>query len=407
MEVMYPRCAGIDVHKKLIVACVRVLTGGRIVRQKERFGTTTAELMRLAEWMTAHQVTHAAMESTGVYWKPVWHVLERDFELVLANAQHVKAVPGRKSDMNDGEWLAELLAHGLIRSSFVPPERIQELRELTRTRKQLSRTLSQQALRIQKVLEDANVKLSSVVSDILGKASRAMLEAIIAGETTPERLVQLKGQLKATPQELEAALRGRVTKNHRFLLRLHLDQVDSIQRAIDDIDERLGQRLEPFRAHVDRLTEIPGISTVIARVIIAEVGLDMTRFPTHHHLISWAGLCPRLDESAGKARSRHIRKGNPWLKVDLTQAALAARRAKKSYLRAQFNRLATRRGAKKAVVAVAASILTSAYFILRDGVPYRDLGPNYLDQRDPGTMARRLAKRIEALGFSVDLRPAA
>jgi transposase len=397
----------VDVHKKLIVACLRLVEGGRIVRQKERFGTTTAELMRLATWMTEHKVTHAAMESTGVYWKPVWHVLDGDFQLILANAQHVKAIPGRKSDMSDAEWLAELLAHGLIRSSFVPPEGIQELRELTRTRKQLSRTLAQQALRIQKVLEDANVKLSSVVSDILGKASRAILEAIIAGETEPERLAQRKGQLKATPQELEAALRGRVTENHRFLLRLHLNQVDSIQRAIDAIDGRLEQRLEPLRAHVDRLTDIPGISTVIARVIIAEVGVDMTRFPTHHHLISWAGLCPRLDESAGKARSRHIRKGNPWLKVDLTQAAMAARRAKKSYLRAQFNRLATRRGVKKAVVAVAASILTSAYFILRDGVTYREVGPDYLDRRDPGKIARRLAKRIEALGFTVDLRPAA
>jgi transposase len=309
--------------------------------------------------------------------------------------------------MNDAEWLAELLAHGLIRGSFVPPEETQALRELTRTRKQMSRTLAKQALRIQKVLEDANVKLSSVVSDILGKASRAILEAIIAGETAPDRLAQLKGQLKAPPHELEAALRGRVTENHRFLLRLHLDQVDSIQRAMESIDRRLEQRLEPFREHVDRLTAIPGVSTIIARVIVAEVGVDMIRFPTHHHLISWAGLCPRLDESAGKARSRHIRKGNPWLKVDLTQAAMAARRAKKSYLRVQFNRLATRRGVKKAVVAVAASILTSAYFILRDGVPYRDLGPDYLDQRDPGQLARRLAKRIEALGFSVDLRPAA
>jgi transposase len=357
--------------------------------------------------MTAHNVTHAAMESTGVYWKPVWHVLERDVQLILANAQHVKAIPGRKSDMSDAEWLAELLAHGLIRGSFVPPEGTQELRELTRTRKQMSRTVAKQALRIQKVLEDANVKLSSVVSDILGKASRAILEAIIAGETAPDRLAQLKGQLKATPQELEAALRGRVTENHRFLLRLHLDQVDSIQRAIASIDRRLEQRLEPFRQRVNRLTAIPGVSTVIARVIVAEVGLDMTRFPTPHHLISWAGLCPRLDESAGKSRSRHIRKGNPWLKVDLTQAAMAARRAKKSYLRAQFNRLATRRGVKKAVIAVAASILTSAYFILRDDVVYRDLGPDYLDQRDPGKLARRLAKRIEALGFSVDLRPAA
>ena len=407
MEVVYAHCAGLDVHKRLIVACLRLLEGGRLIRKKERFGTTTADLLRLAAWMTEHKVTHAAMESTGVYWKPVWHVLAGDVHLILANAQHVKAVPGRKSDMNDAEWLAELLAHGLIRGSFVPPEGVQELRELTRTRKQLSRTLATQALRIQKVLEDANIKLSSVVSDILGKASRAILEAIIAGETTPARLAQRRGQLKATPQALEAALRGRVTENHRFLLRLHCDQVDSIQRAIDAIDARLAQRLEPFRAHLDRLREIPGISTVIARVIIAEVGLDMTRFPTHHHLISWAGLCPRLDESAGHTRSRHIRKGNPWLKVDLTQAAQAARRAKNSYLRTQFNRLATRRGVKKAVVAVAASILTSAYYILRDGVAYRDLGPDYRDRTDPGKLARRLAKRIEALGFSVDVRPAA
>ena len=407
MEVVYPRCAGLDVHKKLIVACARVSERGRIVREKERFGTTTAELMRLAEWLSAHLVTHAAMESTGVYWKPVWHVLEGDFQLILANAQHVKAVPGRKSDMNDAEWLAELLAHGLIRGSFVPPAATQELRELTRTRKQMSRTLAKQALRIQKVLEDANIKLSSVVSDILGKASRTIIEAIIAGEAAPERLAELKGQLKATSQELEMALRGRVSETHRFLLRLHLDQVDSIKRAIEAIDRRLEQQLEPFRDEIDRLTDIPGISTVIARVIIAEVGMDMTRFPTHHHLISWTGLCPRLDESAGKSRSRHIRKGNPWLKVDLTQAAMAARRAKHSYLRAQFNRLATRRGVKKAVVAVAASILTSAYFILRDGVAYRDLGPDYLDRRDPGKVARRLAKRIEALGFSVELRPAA
>jgi transposase len=334
-------------------------------------------------------------------------VLEQDVQLVLANAQHVKAVPGRKSDMTDAEWLAELLAHGLIRGSFVPPERIQELRALTRTRKQLSRAFAKQALRIQKVLEDANVKLSSVVSDILGRASRAILEAIIAGETSPERLARLKGQLKAPLQDLEAALQGRVSENHRFLLRLHLDQVDAIQRAIDSLDRRLEQRLEPFREHVERLTQIPGVSTVIARVIVAEVGLDMSRFPTPQHLISWAGLCPRLDESAGRSRSRHIRKGNPWLKVDLTQAAMAARRAKHSYLRAQFNRLASRRGVRKAVVAVAASILTSAYVILRDGVDYRDLGADYLDHRDPGTIARRLVDRIKALGFSVELHPAA
>jgi transposase len=407
MEMMYPNAAGIDVHKKLIVACIRVVQKGRVVRKKERFSTTTGDLIRMSDWMASFGVTHVAMEATGVYWKPVWHVLEGNFELTLANAQHVKAVPGRKSDMNDAEWLAELLAHGLIRSSFIPPQPIQELRDLTRTRKQLSRNRSQQALRIQKVIEDANIKLSSVVSDILGVASRNIIEAIVAGQMDPEKLAALRGQLKAPHEDLVESLRGRITENHRFLLQIHLDQVDSIDRSIAAIDVRLANLLAPFQDRLDRLVEIPGVSQVIARVIIAEIGMDMSHFETAGNLVSWAGLCPRLDESAGKPRSKRIRKGNPWLKVDLTQVALATRRSKKSYLCAQYHRIAARRGSQKAVIAVAASILTAIYFILRDGVHYHDLGPDHFNRRDAGKTARRLAKRLESLGYKVQPQPAA
>jgi transposase len=383
------------------------MSGGRIERMKERFGATTAELTRLSEWLASHGVTHVVMEATGIFWKPVWHLLE-GFDRVLANARHVKAMPGRKSDMNDAEWLAELLAHGLVRASFVPPSPVQELRDLTRTRKQMSRARAQQALRIQKLLEDANIKLASVVSDVLGKASRGILEAICAGETDPVRLVELRGQLKASPDDLREALRGRLTNHHGFLLRLHLVQIDAIEKSIASIDERLDQILEPSRCDVERLSEIPGVSTVVAHVILAEIGFDMAQFPTQHHLVSWAGLCPRLDESAGRTRSRRVRKGNPWLKAALTQSAQAARRAKKSYLRSHFHRIAARRGAKKATIAVAASILTAAYHILRDGVFYTDLGPDYGANRpEPAAIARRLAKRIEALGFNVELRPVA
>lgn len=407
MDLLYARCAGLDVHKDMVMACARLATGGRTTNEVERFATTTRDLQRLGDWLAERGVTHVVMEATGVYWKPVWHVLESSFELVLANAQHAKNVPGRKSDVNDATWLADLLAHGLVRGSFVPPAPIQELRDLTRTRKQTVRGIAQQTLRIQKVLEDANIKLSSVTSDTLGKASRAILEAIIAGETDLDRLADLKGKLRASREELIDALRGNVTEHHRFMLRLHLDQVDAMQRAIDALDARTEKLLLPFREQADRLTTIPGVSHTTAQVIVAEVGLDMSRFATPAHLISWAGLCPRMDESAGKRRSTRIRKGAPWLKTVLTQAALSAMRAKGTYLRAQFLRIKGRRGIKKAIIAVAASILQAAYFILRDGVAWKDLGADYFDRRDSGKAVRRLAKRIEALGYAVEVRPAA
>lgn len=400
MEVLHERCAGLDVHKDVIQACVRI-GSGKTSKELQKFGTTTPELLRLSDWLGEHGVTHVVMEATGVYWKPVWNVLTDDFELVLANAQHVKAVPGRKSDVNDATWLAELLAHGLVRGSFVAPQPQQELRDLTRTRKQMTREISRLTQRIHKVLEDANVKLSSVVSDVLGEAPRRILDAIIAGETDPSKLVELRGRLRGKPDDLRAALKGRVTEHHRFMLRLHLEQIDAIDKGISEIERRIEQQLKPFRESIERLTAIPGVSTTIAHVIVAEIGLDMGRFPTHRQLISWAGLCPRQDESAGKVRSRRVRHGNTWLKTDLCQAALAAMRAKGTYLQAQFHRIRSRRGIKKAIVAVAASILCAAYQILLHGASYHDLGPDHLDQREPGRALRRLTKRAEALGYTL------
>jgi transposase len=406
MEVLYPRCAGIDVHKEVVVACARVAADGRVTQDVRSFGTTTSALFELSAWLEAHQCTHVVMEATGVYWKPVWHILEGSFELVLANAQHVRNVPGRKSDVNDAMWLSDLLAHGLVRGSFVPPTPIQEVRDLTRTRKQLAREVIQHSNRIEKVLEDTNIKIASVISDVLGKSGRAILDALVAGETDPQKLLALcSGRLKASRKALTEALRGRVTDHHRFLLKLHLAQVDLLKLGIRDLEARMGESLEPFRQHIDNLMTIPGISDVSAHVIAGEVGLDMSRFPTASNLISWAGLCPQLDESAGKHRSTRIRKGAPWLKTTLVSAAWAAIKTKGSYLQAQFQRLRARRGPKKAIIAVAASMLTAAYHILRDAVPYKDLGAEHFNRRNKEYSAKRLQKRLEALGFAVELRP--
>lgn len=409
MEVLYPRCAGLDVHKSTVVACIRLAQDdGKALQEVRSFATTTSELCELADWLTEHQCTHVVMEASGVFWKPVWHVLEESFELVLANAQHVKNVPGRKSDVNDAMWLADLLAHGLIRGSFVPPTHIQEVRDLSRTRKQLTREIIQHTNRIQKVLEDANIKLSSAISNVMGKSGRSILEALIAGESDPEKLVQLcSGRLKASRKELTEALRGRITDHHRFLLKLHLSQVDQLQQGMRDLEARMGQALTPFQEHVDNLTTIPGVNETTAYVLAGEIGLDMARFPTAGHLISWAGLCPKLDESAGKHRSRRIRKGASWLKPALVSAAWGGIRAKGSYLRAQFHRLKARRGAKKAIIAVAASMLTAAYYILRDRVCYRELGSDHFTKRDPEHAAKRLIKRLQGLGFAVEARPTA
>jgi len=407
MEVLYARCAGLDVHKDSVVACARVTNGGKAEQEVRSFGTTTRDLLELSEWLTDKGCTHVAMEATGVYWKPVWHILEGAFELVLANAQHIRNVPGRKSDVNDATWIADLLAHGLIRGSFVPPAHIQELRDLSRTRKQLVREVAQHTLRIEKVLEDANIKLSSVVSDVLGKSGRAMLEALVAGETDPEKLVQLAGgRLKAKHEELVEAVRGRPKDHHRFLLKLHLEQVDSLQAAVRELEARMGDALKPFRAEVELLTTIPGVSSVTAQVLAAEIGFDMSRFPTVGQLISWAGLCPRMDESAGKRRNTRLRKGGQWLKATLVQSAWSASRKKGSYFQAQFHRIRARRGAKKAVIAVAASMLTAAYYMLQRGVEYEDLGPDHFDRTARARTANRLIRRLQGLGLHVEVRAA-
>lgn len=408
MEVVHPRCAGLDVHQKTVVACVRIAEGGKARSEVRTFGTTTGALYELADWLSESAVTHVVMEATGVYWRPVWHVLEDGFELMLANAKHVKNVPGRKTDVNDATWLAELHAHGLIRGSFVPPRAVQELREMTRARKQLVQERVRHVQRAQKVLEDANIKLSSFISDIVGRSGRAMLDAIVAGETDPEVLAKLAHpRLRASRAELVEALRGRPTPHHRVMLQLHLDQLDATDRAIATIEGHVEAALGTFREARDLLVTMPGVSTNVATAIIAEIGADMTRFPTSGHLVSWAGLCPRSDESAGKRRSTRIRQGAPWLKPMLVQAAWAAVRVKGAYERAHFYRLKGRRGPGRAIIAVAASMLNAVWHMLRRASAYVDLGSQHFEHRDREKTARGLVRRLKNLGYEVALPTAA
>jgi transposase len=407
MEILYPRCAGLDVHKDVVVARVRCVSEPR-VEETRSFATTTTALVALQEWLTAHGVTHVAMEATGVYWKPVWHLLEEHLALVLANAQHIRNVPGRKTDVNDAAWIADLLAHGLIRSSFVPPAPIQALRDLTRTRKQLVREIAQHTLRIQKTLEDANLKLGSVLSSILGASGRAILTALIAGQSDPERLADLaQGTARRKRAALIEALRGRITPHHRRLLKLHLDLIGALERALEEVDADVGKLLAPIRQSARLLTTVPGVSDLTAQVVLAEIGADMARFPTPAHLLSWATMCPRNDESAGKRRSTRTRKGSPWLKTALVTAAWAAVRVKGSYLQAQFLRLRARRGAKKAILAVAASMLTAIWHMLKNGVEYRDLGADHFARRDRAKAILRLVHRLNDLGCNVQVTPQA
>ena len=407
MEVQHARCAGLDVHQTSVVACARLVVGHEVVQHVETFGTTTRELLRLLAWLEGHGVTQVAMEATGVYWKPVWHVLEGHVPLLLGNAKEIKNVPGRKSDVKDAVWIADLVAHGLIRASFVPPEPIQELRDLTRTRKQLVAERTQHVQRIQKVLEDANVKLASVLTDILGASGRAMLDALAAGEQDPATLAQLAhGRVRASRAELAEALEGRVRAHHRFLLRLHLRQIDALDSSIAAVEARVEDLLVPFAPLVRRLTTIPGVSKVVVAVLLAEIGADMGVFPTAGHLVSWACLAPRQDQSAGKRRSTRTRQGQ-WLKATLVQAAWAAVRKKDTYLYAQFHRLRARRGAKKAILAVAASMLTAAYHMLQAETDYIDLGGEFFQRRDKKGVAFRLVQRLQHMGYTVHLTTAA
>jgi transposase len=409
MDVLIARCCGLDVHQKTVVASVRILgPTGEVTRETRTFGTTTRALEGLAAWLRPFAVTHIAMEATGVLWKPVWHILEPEWQLLLVNPQHLKRVPGRKSDVQDAEWIAQLLQCGLLRGSYVPPVAIRELRDLTRTRTTLEDETTAVVNRIHKVLEDANIKLSTVASDILGVSGRAMLAAIVAGDTDPERLADLaRRRLRLKRAALVEALHGRVTDHHRFLLGRLLTQVRFLEEEIATFDQRIAELTRPFAAALARLDQIPGINQRTAETVLAEVGTDMTPFPSAPHLVSWAGVCPGKRESAGKSRRARMRKGNRWLTRALAQAAWAARNKKQCYLAAQFRRIARRRGEKRAVIAVAHSMLMATYFILRDGVDYRDLGPAHFERLSPEKLTRDLVRRLEKLGHKVTLETAA
>jgi len=405
MNVLHPRCAGIDVHKETVVVCVRrVDDRGRATEEVRTFATMTSSLLALGDWLATEGVTHAAMESTGVYWKPVWHLLEGRVELLLVNAQHIKQVPGRKTDVKDCVWIAQLLQHGLLKASLVPPRPQQELRELTRQRSQLVGEQGRATQRIQKVLEDANIKLASVATDVMGVSGRLMLRSLIDGETDPAKLADLARQkLRSKIPALREALRGRVTEHHRFLLNLHLGHYDHLEQAIEQLNARIEAKLAPFVEARDLVTTIPGIAQRTAEAILAEIGTDVKPFPTSGHLASWAGLCPGNNESAGKRRNGTMRKGSKWLRTALIQAAWAASRTKDTYLASHSKRVAARRGRKHAVASLAHTLLVIVYLVLSRRQEYQELGADYLDRLDPRRVSHRLVKRLERLGYKVTL----
>ena len=374
MEILYHCCAGLDVHKKTVVACIRRLGPDKQAEDLVRtFGTMTADLLELADWLAAHAVVHVAMESTGVYWKPVFHLLEDRFQILLVNAQHIKQVPGRKTDVKDCQWIAQLLQHGLLRASFIPPQPIRELRDLTRQRSQLVAERASVSNRIQKVLEDANIKLSSVASDVLGVSGRAMIAALIGGETEPDRLADLaRRRLRGKIPQLRQALKGHVTEHHRFMLRTLMDHVRHLEDLIERLDRRIAEAMSPFAQATERLVTIPGVNRRAAEVIVAEIGTDMTKFPGAGHLSSWAGMCSGNHQSAGKRQSGRTTPGDRWLRQVLVQVAWAASHTKKTFLSATYHRWAKRMGKKRALVALGHKILVLIYELLKDQTTYQE-----------------------------------
>lgn len=405
MEEIYTCCAGLDVHKESVEACVRRMeASGRLHQQTRHWGTMTQELRAMADWMAAQGVTHVAMESTGVYWKPIYNLLESRFTVLLVNARHLKQVPGRKSDIRDCQWIAQLLQHGLLKGSFIPPRAQRELRDLTRHRTQLVEEKARTANRIHKVLEDANIKLASVASDILGVSGRAMLEALIEGQQDAVKLADLaQRQLRGKIPELERALEGQVTAHHRFMLQLLWKQLAQQEELIAELDVRIEEQTRPFADEIDRLDAVPGVDRRVAQVVLAEVGAEMKPFPSAQQLASWAGMCPGNEESAGKRRKRSIPPGNRWLKRTLVQAAWAASHAKHTYLASQYRRLSGRRGRKRALVAVGHSLLVIFYHMLKERESYMDLGSDFFDRLEPQRLTRYYVKRLQALGHKVTL----
>jgi len=407
MENIFPCCAGLDIHKKSVEACVRRLEPtGQMHHQTRHWGTMTRDLLAMADWMAAQGVTHVAMESTGVYWKPIYNILESRFTVLLVNARHLKQVPGRKSDVRDCQWIAQLLQHGLLKGSFIPPRTQRELRDLTRHRTQLVEEKTRTVNRLHKVLEDANIKLASVATDILGVSGRAMLEALMEGQEDPVKLADLaQRQLRGKIPELEKALEGHLTEHHRFLLRLLWKELAQQEELIAELDTKIEEQTRPFANEIERLDAVPGVDRRVAEVVLAEVGSDVKPFPTHSHMASWAGICPGNEESAGKRRRQRITPGNRWLKRTLVQAAWAASHTKNTYLASQYRRLAGRRGKKRALVAVGHSMLVIFYHMLKERTTYKNLGGDFFDRLEPERLTRYYVKRLKDLGHKVTLEP--
>ncbi len=406
MHVVYSHCCGLDVHKRSITACLLLSESSSKGHQEiRRFGTMTRDLLELADWLQGHQVTHVAMESTGVYWKPVWNILEGQFEVVLVNAQHIKAVPGRKTDIKDCQWIGELLQHGLLHGSFVPPTPIRQLRDLTRMRASLRQDHTAIANRMQKILEDANIKLASVASDWLGVSGRAILAQLLAGEEDARKLAELsRGRLRSKLPAMQLALEGRMTEHHRWMLRVLQEQLEFLEAQIAKLEAKIQDQLSDYQEVVALCTTIPGVEEVAAANLVAEIGVNMAQFPSAQHLASWAGICPGNHESAGKRLSGKPRKGSAWLRRSLCQAAWAASHTKEPYLAARFRRLAARKGKKRAIVAVAHTILVSLYQMLKNKQSSRELGADFLDRRHADQVKRYLLKRLERLGVVVTVQ---
>ena len=404
MQVIYERCCGIDVHKKTLVACV---IGPGQDKHTRTFETMSEDIEALGRWLASQGVTHVAMESTGVYWKPVFNLLEGQFEILVCNAAHVKQIAGRKTDVQDAEWLADLLRHGLLRGSFIPGEQQRVLRDLTRFRASVINERVRQINRLQKVLEDANLKLASVASDIMGVSARHMLEAMLAGESDPQVLAELaKGRLRKKKEQLHKALAGRLKPHHRLMVTELLLMIDQFDETVEHLDDEIDRQMQPFVAQIERLDTIPGVSVRIAQIILAEVGTDMKPFPDAERLASWAGMCPGNDQSAGKRRSGKTRRGSVWLRRALTEAAHAAARTKGKYLAALYHRVARRRGKLRALIAVGHAILKIVYHLITRQQVYQDLGANYFDEQNKQAVVKYSVKRLQKLGFAVQLAPA-
>jgi transposase len=406
MDVLYRCCCGMDVHKDTVAACVLIWESGCARKEQRVFGTTTRQLLELSDWLHGHGVTHVAMESTGVYWKPIWNILEGQFDITLVNPQHFKSVPGRKTDLKDGEWIGDLLQHGLLRKSFVPDKPTRELRDLTRSRAMLAREKVRLSCRIQKVLEDANIKLASVASDVLGSSGRAMLSAIVKGESDPSILAELaQKRLRAKIPQLQTALAGRITDHHRFLLKQWLEMLLVTEGKIAEFDRQIEETGAPFAEAVATWITIPGIDRVAAWCLVAEIGTNMDQFGSAQHLSSWAGICPGNNESAGKKKSGKTRRGSVWLRRVLCEAAWAASHCKRSYFQAQFHRLAGKRGKKRALIAVAHSVLVVVYVLRKRGCVYQDLGRDYFEHINQEQLTRYHVKKLQRLGYSVTVAP--